>query len=160
MERSLKTWKGGFAPTTRPGHGERRIVSDIARQHTLQELKQPQAHAYVRWYFAERQCFATLTEPIVKEFEQAWGTQFGRLLRRPLYLKAWCDFVADGDGKSFPVSLGQLADQLQLRTLKARKQFESLSSGPCIFSVQLTGSRIGSVGWESISLIKVFQEYI
>jgi hypothetical protein len=129
LELSLKTWAGGFALTTRPGYGERRIVSDTTRQRTLQELTVKQANAYVRAYFAERQCVGNSSERIVKLFNHAWRTHFGRLLRRPLYLKAWCDFVSEENGKRVPASLGDLAHLMFHRTLEARHLFSDLPLG-------------------------------
>ena len=127
LVRSLKKWKGGYAVTSRPGHGERSSVPDRMRHRTLQELKVERARVYIREYFTERPCSRTSNERIVEMFDRAWTTHLGRLLRRPLYLKAWCDYVEDQNGKRTPESLGDLGHLTFLRTLEARQVLVGLS---------------------------------
>ena len=127
LVKKLARWQGRFALTSRPGHGERRVVSRDMWERTLQELTVDHAREYVQAYFTERQCVGTATRHIVKMFDRAWPTHLGRLLRRPLYLKAWCDYVEDHNGKRTPESLGDLGHLTFLRTLEARQVLVGLS---------------------------------
>jgi hypothetical protein len=126
LVKQLKKWNAGFAVTSRPGHGERRVVPNQLRHRTLQELTADQARAYVRAYFTERQSVGIATEDIVEMFDRACRTHLGRLLRRPLYLKSWCDYVEEENGRRVPVGLAHLSHLMLLRSLEARKQFDSL----------------------------------
>lgn len=127
LAKQLPKWEGRFALTSRPGHGGETIVPDLERQRTLEGLTEAIASKYVLSYFTTRPCHGKSKEQIVQQlFAPAWKTHFGRLLRRPLYLKTWCDFVWKRHGNETPKTMGQLAHQLFLKTLKSRNQFESL----------------------------------
>jgi hypothetical protein len=147
LVRVLKIWTGGFALTSRPGHGEWRVVGDSTRQRALQTLTLERARTFVREYFTERPCRRASTNRIVETFGIAWTSRIGRLLRRPLYVKAWCDYVKEEEGKRVPACLGDMAHLVFLRTLESRNCFEALR--PAVRDAAITGfiawfGRLGS----------------
>lgn len=124
LVKQLRTWKIRFALTSRPGFGALAVVRDPERQRTLQEFSWNQAIGYVKKYFSNPSGMGISEDKVFERFDKAWKSHVGRLLRRPLYLKAWCDFVynsPDVSGKvTYPNSLGDLAGIIYQRTLVSR----------------------------------------
>jgi hypothetical protein len=107
-----------FVLTSRPGHGEYWVIRDVQQHRTLQELTSTQAREYVRGHFAE--CSHIDAGRAVRLFNESWRQPIGRILSRPLFLKAWCESLDETDATKSPQSAADLARQLLRMSLKWR----------------------------------------
>lgn len=129
--REIKLLPDRYLLTTRPGYGEDRIGDAQWQRRSLDGLTKDRARIYVQAYFELFSCPMCPPAQVMKMWDRAWSTSLGRLLRRPLYLKAWCDFVHDrlqrGAAPPTPDSLADLAHLLLRQSVEfrpaARSQF-------------------------------------
>lgn len=120
-----------FALTSRPGHGEQLVVTDAARHRTLAELSSDAARRFVGAYFTGTDLDEFGPEAALRLFRDAQSGSAAALLARPLYVKAWCQYVYDlvyagHIPQNAPASLCELAEQLYRDFIRQRPLFEKL----------------------------------
>jgi hypothetical protein len=97
-----------FALTSRPGNDAERLLSREKWGHrTLQELRDGQVEEFVKSYFT-----AFPVPGALNKLAEAKTRPISRLLNRPLYLNAWCDWVRKRPRHRPPQSLCDLSRQL------------------------------------------------
>lgn len=124
--RQIKLLGNRYLLTTRPGYGEDRLGDARCQRRSLNELTEERARTYVEKYFELFPCSKRSAAQALESWQRDWSTSFGRLLRRPMYLKAWCDFVHDrllrGATPVTPESLHDLAHLLLRQAIAFRPQ--------------------------------------
>jgi len=133
LARQISDLKLRFALTSRPGHGEHVVVPDESSHHTLAELNGAAAEQFVRAYFRWVRLPHFESDTASKLFRDAQSGPAAPLLNRPLYVKAWCQYVHElvHEGRpptKAPASLGDLAEQLYREFVRRRGLFEPLRS--------------------------------
>jgi hypothetical protein len=77
---------------SRPGHGAEDVVGHRARHYTIEPLSPEEVNEYVSLYVTEYRGAGSATSAEAREcLEHARSGQIREAVRRPLYLRAWCD---------------------------------------------------------------------
>lgn len=148
LARDLKLSNWCFVLTSRPGHGAERLIDNHARRYTIEALSKQQSHNYVNAYFLQRHLTGVNLERVLSAHESAWCGHLGYMLRLPLYLKAWCDYVEDSAGRQIPTSLNELSDFMVRRLLTWRQLLRIRFPTQVAQVIEAFGNWLGQLGLE------------